>query len=74
MTGSVDRIDLLPDGTLRIIDYKTGNIKSPGELLGEGLNGDIGYYRQLMFYRLMLSLDGNWSKYPVDELRVDFVE
>lgn len=74
LTGSVDRIDLLPDQTLRIIDYKTGNIKSMNELMGEGINGDIGYYRQLMFYRLMLSLDSTWSKYPVNELRVDFVE
>ncbi len=74
LTGSIDRIDLLPDQTLRLVDYKTGNIKSQKDLLGEGANGDMGYYRQLMFYRLALSLDANWSKYPVDELRVDFVE
>lgn len=74
LTGSIDRIDLLPDRTVRIVDYKTGNVKSQNELLGEGTNGDIGYYRQLMFYRIALSLDANWSRYPVEELRVDFVE
>jgi len=74
LKGKIDRIDLLENGTLRVIDFKTGNPKSQNELQGEGVNGDRGYYRQLMFYRLMLSLDSNWSKYPVDELRVDFVE
>lgn len=28
MTGKIDRIDRLADGTLEIIDYKTGNIES----------------------------------------------
>lgn len=28
VTGKIDRIDRLPDGTLEIIDYKTGNIDS----------------------------------------------
>lgn len=74
LKGKIDRIDLLPDGSLRVTDYKTGSIRSLNDLLGNGANSDGGYYRQLMMYRLMLSLDSQWSKYPVAELCVDFVE
>ena len=74
LTGAIDRIDLLPDNTLRILDYKTGTPKSQNELLGEGKNSDGGYYRQLLFYRLALSLDNTWSKYPVEYIQVEYVE
>lgn len=74
LTGAIDRIDLLSDQTLRILDYKTGTPKSQNELLGEGKNGDMGYYRQLLFYRLALSLDSTWSKYPADLMQVEYVE
>ena len=74
LKGKVDRIDILPDGSLRVTDYKTGSRKSMNELTGKSASSDIGYYRQLMMYRLMLSLDPTWSKYSVSELCVDFVE
>lgn len=32
VTGRIDRVDALADGTLEIIDYKTGEAKSGGEL------------------------------------------
>ncbi|TCT10678.1 ATP-dependent helicase/nuclease subunit B [Tepidamorphus gemmatus] len=33
LTGRADRIDVRPDGTLRIVDYKTGSVPSPPQVL-----------------------------------------
>jgi DNA helicase-2/ATP-dependent DNA helicase PcrA len=43
--GSIDRVDRLPDGTLEIVDYKTGN---PKEKL------DYKEKRQLILYKIAL--------------------
>jgi DNA helicase-2/ATP-dependent DNA helicase PcrA len=67
--GNLDRLDPLPSGTVRVIDYKTGKPKSRNELLGKTASsaktasaeksdeGDRGsnYYRQLQFYKLLLA-------------------
>ena len=55
MTGVLDKIEWLDNGTLRIVDYKTGAPKpqktaAPTETQPHG--GD--YWRQLAFYRLLL--------------------
>lgn len=33
LTGKIDRIDRLPDGRIRVVDYKTGKLKSRNEYL-----------------------------------------
>ncbi|MCK5416589.1 UvrD-helicase domain-containing protein [Candidatus Parcubacteria bacterium] len=43
LRGSIDRIDKLPDGTVEIVDYKTGN---PKEKL------DVKNKRQLILYKI----------------------
>jgi DNA helicase-2/ATP-dependent DNA helicase PcrA len=43
LSGAIDRIDMLPDGTAEIIDYKTGNPKK--QLLA-------GDKRQLLIYKI----------------------
>ncbi len=45
MKGAIDRVDILPDGRLEIVDYKTGN---PKEKL------DYDARRQLILYQLFL--------------------
>lgn len=67
--GAVDRVDQLPDGTLEIIDYKTGAAKSEDKIDKD----------QLYIYQLALSevLDGHPSKltyyYVEDGSRVSFL-
>ncbi len=41
--GSIDRIDKLPDGTVKIVDYKTGQAKEKIE---------AGHKRQLLLYKI----------------------
>jgi DNA helicase II / ATP-dependent DNA helicase PcrA len=52
--GALDRIDEIGGGH-RVIDYKTGKPKSRNALMGETKDGDGNYYRQLTFYKLLLS-------------------
>ena len=60
---------------MRLVDYKTGRPKSLGEIRGETQNSDGKYFRQLLFYDLMFSLDSSLSsKYHVESLGIDFVE
>lgn len=63
-----------------LVDYKTGSVKSIGNIKGIDRNGDKkegewAYLRQLLFYKLMAetSLELN-SKFQVWELALDFVE
>lgn len=55
--GIIDRLDLLPDGTLRIVDYKTSlTKKAPSDLesiFQDGHQGASGYYLQTMLYSMV---------------------
>ncbi len=68
LKGMADRIDRLSDGTVRIIDYKTGSkpqkskVEDPEEFDGSGLD----HFFQLMMYALMYaSEDADAAMYPV---------
>jgi DNA helicase-2/ATP-dependent DNA helicase PcrA len=53
--GKLDRLDPLPSGMVRVIDYKTGKPKSRNDLMGKTASSDGNYYRQLEFYKLLLA-------------------
>lgn len=44
ITGKIDRVDYLPSGNVKIIDYKTGNVEYKKEEI------EAGYTLQLMIY------------------------
>ncbi|MHB1162962.1 MAG: ATP-dependent helicase [Minisyncoccota bacterium] len=71
LTGKLDRLDLLPDGTVAVIDYKTGKARSENDIKGLTKSSDGGYYRQLVFYKLLLDKDG---RYQMSEAALHFVE
>ncbi len=71
LTGKLDRLDLLADGTVAVIDYKTGKAKSENDIKGLTKSGDGNYYRQLVFYKLLLDKD---RRYSMSEGALHFVE
>ena len=70
-SGKLDRLDLLSDGTVAVIDYKTGKARSENDIKGLTKSSDGGYYRQLVFYKLLLDKDG---RYQMNEAALHFVE
>jgi DNA helicase-2/ATP-dependent DNA helicase PcrA len=60
LNGSLDKIELLPDGFVNVVDYKTGPIKSRNEILGKTKKASGDYFRQLVFYRLLLADHPRW--------------
>lgn len=73
LRGILDKIELIGDGTVRVIDYKTGAPKTRNHILGTTKSSDGDYFRQLVFYKLLLShFDG--GKYEMTEGVIDFVE
>lgn len=71
LTGKLDRLDIKEDGTALVIDYKTGKAKSENDIRGLTKNGTGDYYRQLVFYKLLLEKDG---RYRMSEGALHFVE
>lgn len=71
LSGKLDRLDLANDGTVTVIDYKTGKAKSENDIKGVTKSSDGGYYRQLVFYKLLLQKDG---RYQMRDAALHFVE
>lgn len=71
LSGKLDRLDIFADGTVSVIDYKTGKTKSENEIRGLTKSSDGSYYRQLVFYKLLLERDG---RYQMSEAALHFVE
>ena len=54
LRGMLDRVDLVEEGGVRVVDYKTGKPKSRNHIEGRTKAQGAGdYYRQLVFYRLL---------------------
>lgn len=73
LNGKLDRVDFIGENEVKVTDYKTGKPKSRKELMGETKNANENYYRQLVFYKLLLTYfeDG---KYKMSSGVIDFIE
>lgn len=60
LTGTIDRVDLLDQQKVKIIDYKTGS-QSPGKIRKPSTSNPYGgnYWRQLIFYKILLEAHNN---------------
>ena len=65
LTGVFDRVENLPDGTMQVVDFKTGKPDKGREQLAD-------YERQLYFYRLLW--DGSNQNKVLSRGALDFVE
>ncbi len=54
LRGTIDRIKFLSDDHVKVIDYKTGEPESRNAIMGKTKSSNGNYYRQLIFYKLLL--------------------
>ncbi|MEK7208917.1 MAG: ATP-dependent DNA helicase [Patescibacteria group bacterium] len=75
LTGQIDKIEFLSTGgrEVKVVDYKTGQPKSRREILGQNKNSTGDYWRQLVFYRLLLD-NYDRGKYRAVSSELDFIE
>ncbi|HPJ16757.1 MAG TPA: ATP-dependent DNA helicase [Candidatus Woesebacteria bacterium] len=69
LTGKIDRIDLLDNNQVNVVDYKTGRPDSKYQQLSK--DGD--YFRQLVFYKILCD-QAHGFKYQVNTGTIDFVQ
>lgn len=75
LTGKIDKIELFKDDEVILVDYKTGKAKSLNDIKWLTQNWNDKYFRQLLFYKIMFSLDNSLSsKYKINSLAIEFVE
>lgn len=69
--GELDKVELHPDGVV-VVDYKTGTPKSRNDILGTTKARGAGdYFRQLVFYKMLLDTEG---VYTMRTGVVDFIQ
>ncbi len=73
INGKIDMIELKKSNHVVVYDFKTGKAKSRNALLGKTKAENTDYYRQLVFYKLLLSLYKK-GQYTMDEGVIEFVE
>ncbi len=73
LTGVLDKIEWNDDESVRVVDYKTGKPKTRNALLGNTKDSDGNYYRQLIFYKLLLKYFKE-GVYHMNEGVIDFIE
>lgn len=71
LRGLIDVIEFGGDGTVRVIDYKTGKHKSRNEIEGGTKNATGDYKRQLDFYCILLELS---QMQQPSRLSLEFIE
>ncbi|PIX68216.1 hypothetical protein COZ41_00875, partial [Candidatus Shapirobacteria bacterium CG_4_10_14_3_um_filter_35_13] len=69
ITGKIDLIEYLENNKINVVDFKTGN---PDGKYKE-LSPDGDYFRQLAFYKLLISLDTSFSPHFNSGI-IDFVQ
>ncbi|MBT4937241.1 ATP-dependent helicase [Candidatus Peregrinibacteria bacterium] len=75
LTGKIDKIELLKDREIKVVDYKTGSIKSDNVIEGNTKNSDGHLKRQILFYKILCDLDQGLSqKYEMVSGELDFVQ
>jgi len=73
LNGKLDRVEMVRDGVVNVVDVKTGKVKSRNDILGKTKNADGNIFRQLTFYKLLLDSwkGGGWK---METGTIDFVK
>lgn len=73
INGKIDMIESKKNNDVVVYDFKTGKAKSRNTLLGLTQAKNKDYYRQLVFYKLLLSLYKK-GQYKMSKGVIEFVE
>jgi len=73
LSGNLDKVEILEGDRVKVIDYKTGKIRSRNVLEGKTKNATGDYKRQLIFYKLLLD-KYNKGQYKMTEGEINFIE
>lgn len=73
LRGRLDKLEILGDREVRVVDFKTGKPKTRNDILGATTNSNGNEKRQLDFYRLLLELYEN-GKYEMTHGSILFTE
>lgn len=73
LTGKLDKLEMLSETEVNVVDYKTGKPKTRNMILGKTKAGDASVWRQLVFYKLLLNMHKE-GQYEMVSGEIDFVE
>jgi len=75
LTGVLDKLEFQNGGHthVTVIDYKTGKPKTEGQVKGTTKDSEGDYYRQLVFYKLLLKYFAD-GKMVMDKGVLEFIE
>jgi len=73
LTGVLDKIEMITESEVNVVDYKTGKPKTRNALMGGTKDANKNYYRQLSFYKLLLD-EFKDGKYRMKSGEIDFIE
>ena len=73
LVGVLDKLEFLGPNEVNVVDYKTGKPKTKNHILGNTKDSDGNYYRQLVFYKLLLGLHAK-GKYEFTSGEINFIE
>ncbi|MBT4730346.1 Dna2/Cas4 domain-containing protein, partial [Candidatus Woesearchaeota archaeon] len=74
LRGNLDKIEVLDsNGSVDVVDYKTGKPKSRNVIEGNTKTSDGNYKRQLVFYKLLLDLYDE-GRFNMVSGEIDFVQ
>lgn len=61
LKGNLDRLDITNSNNVSVTDYKTTKPRSENDIKGNTRNSNGSYYRQLVFYKLLVDNHKNWK-------------
>jgi DNA helicase-2/ATP-dependent DNA helicase PcrA len=71
LSGKIDRLEVNTESnTVRIVDFKTGKAHTKWDREVKLLK----YKQQLYFYKFLIEGSNTWSKFKVEEARLEFIE
>jgi DNA helicase-2/ATP-dependent DNA helicase PcrA len=72
LRGVLDKIELLGDNEVCVVDYKTAKPQTRNEIMGLTKSASGDYFRQLVFYKMLLELSD--TGYTMHSAEIDFIE